>query len=115
MPSAPALALESRLCNGFGATDVQAQFPSYRVAVCIQGMGPTHMKVQGYGQPKTIRLTRVEMLPEGGWYYQAENGSMIYTLTIKKNAIAELQIVDGDNYWKEATRRVEFVEAIPPR
>ena len=121
-------------CEGLGmGKEVQMQFPGYRIAVCLRGMGPTHMVVISESSNssdysvKTLPLKPVathtchECSPNVGLsadvyaFYKAEDDGVAYRVDIQKDASASLLITSGGTrVYSDRTTEVYYGDLIRP-
>lgn len=131
MQRLPGLAQPNRLCTTqHWATELEAQFSGYRVAICVGGMNPTHVILQKNGEgaesPQVLPLDRIrpdapreepqtiDLLPNGSWFYQATAGSKTYRVIIQGSRVAKLQITEAGTKTEQfVTNQIDWVDMEP--
>ncbi|MEA5475088.1 hypothetical protein VB716_12745 [Synechococcus sp. CCY9201] len=129
------MAEDSNICNALEmGLDVQGQFNGYKVAVCLRGMGPTHMVVinqssdssrysvkslplQVTRQPKGHEDSTTVGLRTGSYvFYRAKEDGITYEVDISRDGSATFSITSSSSQiYSDWTVDVEYGDLIPPR
>jgi hypothetical protein len=126
---------DSNICNALEmGLDVQGQFKGYKVAVCLRGMGPTHMIIinqssnssrysvkslplQVVRQPEGHEgLLTVGLRAESYVFYRAKEDGITYEVDISRDGSATFSIFSSKSQvYSDWTIDVKFGDLIPPK
>jgi len=131
----PAMAEEPNICSGLDmGLDFQGQFNGYKVAICVRGMGPTHMVIinrssdtsrysvkslplQEVRQPKGHEDSPTVGFRTGSYvFYRAKEDGIIYEIDISRDGSASFSILGNNSQiYSDWTNDVNHGDLILPR